>query len=202
MQSCERVVMISTISTELIDMAEIIQQFRDKGLVAHVHNQVTGLLLYSDRYIFHCLESQHGEMDQLKRIMLSYPYQHNPQFIYDKTRVEPRFDSWSMVYVLTETRIQDFIHKQQWSKFNPYLLEGALLDEFMQLIYSYSDTHQSVYFTPHKLLTQDYQFIDQSFVQQKKSYGLAMIGLALIMGLIIYVLDYLGLMSHTNSSRW
>lgn len=77
-----------------------------------------------------------------------------------------------------------------------------MLDEFMQLIYSYSDTHQSVYFTPHKLLTQDYQFIDQSFVQQKKSYGLAMIGLALIMGLIIYVLDYLGLMSHTNSSRW
>lgn len=186
MQSCERVVFISTISAELSDMAETIQQFRDTGIANHVRHEVTGLLLYSEHYIFHCFESRHGEMDRLKHEVLVYPYHHNQQLIYDKTNVESRFNSWSMVYVLTETHIQDFISKHRWSKFNPYLLEGELLDEFMEVIYSDSDMQQTEFIHPGEELNKSRQRPHQKFPYQKKTYGIAIIGLALVVSLIFY----------------
>ncbi|ONG40563.1 hypothetical protein BKE30_07415 [Alkanindiges hydrocarboniclasticus] len=194
MQSCERVVFISTISAELIDTAETIRQFREDGIAYHVRDEVTGLLLYGDSYIFHCFESRHGGMDKLKQTVMTYPYHHNQKLIYDKANVESRFNSWSMVCVVTETQIQDFINKHRWSTFNPYLLDGALLDEFMEVIYSYGDNHKTALIHPAERLVKSQQGTDQQSIKKKTPYGLAVIALTFIISLIVYGWDYFGVM--------
>lgn len=199
MQSCERVVFISTINAELIDRAEAIRQLREDGIAHHVLNEVTGLLLYSDHYIFHCFESRHGEMNKLKRNVMAYPYHHNHKMIYEKIHVEPQFKSWSMVYALTENQVQDFIKKHQWPAFNPYLLEGELLDEFMQIIYSYSDRYEPVFLHSHERSINKQTGAGQDTEAKYKINMLIVIGLALIAGFILYGLDYFGLLPSSNS---
>lgn len=202
MQNCERVVFISTISTELIDLAETLQQLRNNGITYHVREEVTGLLLYSEQYIFHCIESRHGGMDRLKHDLMAYPNYRHQKLIYEQAGVEPRFKRWSMVYAVTETHIQDFIQKQRWSTFNPYLLEGAVLDEFMELIYSYGNNQNTVVIQANDQVNSSHQLTQATLGNPKKTCGMLMIALGLLLGVIIYGLNYFGLMPDSYSKSW
>lgn len=190
MQSCDRVVMISTLGAELINKPETIQQFREDGITRHVLDEMSGLLLYGDQYIFYCFESKYTQINQLKHNLLVNPYFINQKLIYDKTHVEPKFNSWSMVYVLTETRIQNFIQKHNWNDFNPHLLEGELLDEFMEVIYSYSDIHESTFIDPDNKLVGSLSSPTKSLNNKQKFCVIAAIGFVLILGFMIYGLGH------------
>ena len=190
MQNCERVVFISTISTELIELAETLQQLRNNGIAYHVCEEVTGLLLYSEQYIFHCIESRHGGMDQLKHDLMAYPHYRHQKLIYEQAGVEPRFKHWSMVYAVTETQIQDFIQKQRWPTFNPYLLEGAVLDEFMEMIYSYGKNQNNVVIQASDQVNDNYQLTRTTLGNPKKICSMLIIALGLLLGVIIYGLNY------------
>lgn len=140
MQNFHRVVFISTIN-DVTPLAkrDILNQFNEDATSYFQRGEVTGILFYGNNYLFHCIETSMSHMDQIKKEVHDYPYHHSQTLIYDQTRIVPWFGTWRMKFTQNEPLMQDFFAKYDWPSFNPYLLEGELLEEFMQIVSTYSD---------------------------------------------------------------
>lgn len=140
MQNYHRVVFISTIN-DVTPLAkrDILNQFNEDATSYFQRGEVTGILFYGNNYLFHCIEASMSHMDQIKKEVHDYPYHHSQTLIYDKTRITQWFGTWRMKFTQNEPLMQAFFAKHDWSGFNPYLLEGELLDEFMAIVQTYSD---------------------------------------------------------------
>lgn len=195
MQKYDRVVYVSIPNGELIDLGKTIRQFRDDGTAYHEGGEMNGLLIYGDGYIFHCFECRQGNMDKLKQDLFNYPHHHNHQLIYETYGVAPIFNTWELIYAINEPRIQAFMQKHGWDKFNPYRLKGELADEFMQIVASYSNVHKPAFHHPNENIVTSALAADQ---QAKTSYLITAIGIVVVMALLFYALKYFNIVPESG----
>ncbi|MEQ1532617.1 MAG: BLUF domain-containing protein [Sideroxydans sp.] len=92
-----RLIYISYSNTEMSD--ENIKQILDKSKINNSAKKVTGLLLYSDRYFFQCLEGERRDVNQTYLRIAADP-RHSKCVLIDYSEVNSRlFPTWSMNFV-------------------------------------------------------------------------------------------------------
>ncbi|RYY78720.1 MAG: hypothetical protein EOO69_09515 [Moraxellaceae bacterium] len=140
MQKYQQVVFVSTINdaTPLVKR-DILSQFNEDAMTYFQRGDITGLLFYGNDHFFHYFESEAKLMDQLKADVLAYPHHHSQQLIYDQKGPQKKFNSWQMKYTQNDPLVQAFFARHGWERFEPYLLQGELLDEFMAIVMTYAD---------------------------------------------------------------
>ena len=135
----------STVQTDLIDILNHSRSFNNR-------HSISGVLFYNNNYFFQCLE---GERTQLVELYNSIAKDTRHSDIVQLAREDidaPAFGQWQMKYVLEDNRIRHFFVTHYGQAFNPYLLNNALLGEFIQLLVSSPEAVQSnTDFSAHNL---------------------------------------------------
>lgn len=149
MQKYQQVVFVSTINdASPLVKRDILSQFNEDAMTYFQRGDITGVLFYGNDHFFHYFESDVKQMDQLKADVMSYPYHHNQQLIYDQKGSQKKFNSWQMKYTQNEPMIQAFFVRHGWERFQPYLLQGELLDEFMAIVMIHADSNNAIHVQP------------------------------------------------------
>lgn len=122
-----------------LERRDMISHLIEDATIYFQRGDLSGILFYGDNHIFHYLEAKASYMDELKRDVLNYPLFHGQKFLYDEAIPQWNFKTWQVKYVRNEQPLKEFFKRHGWDQFNPFLLEGALLDEFMQIVMLYAD---------------------------------------------------------------
>ncbi|WP_026471010.1 BLUF domain-containing protein [Alkanindiges illinoisensis] len=145
MQKYQQVVFVSSINdASPLVKRDILSQFNEDAMTYFQRGDITGLLFYGNDHFFHYFESHTRKMDQLKADVLAYPYHHSQKLIYDQHSPQKQFNSWQMKYTQNDPLVQAFFARHGWERFEPYLLEGELLDEFMAIVMTYADANVAI----------------------------------------------------------
>lgn len=149
MQKYQQVVFVSTINdASPLVKRDILSQFNEDAMTYFQRGDITGVLFYGNDHFFHYFESDTKLMDQLKADVLSYPHHHSQQLIYDQKSPQKKFNSWQMKYTQNDPMVQAFFARHGWERFQPYLLQGELLDEFMAIVMTYADFNTAINVQP------------------------------------------------------
>jgi hypothetical protein len=145
MQKYQQVVFVSTINdASPLVKRDILSQFNEDAMTYFQRGDITGLLFYGNDHFFHYFESDAKRMEQLKADVLAYPHHHNQQLIYNEKAPQKKFNSWQMKYTQNDPLVQAFFARHGWERFDPYLLQGELLDEFMAIVMTYADSSELI----------------------------------------------------------
>lgn len=193
MQNYECAVFVSTIGGELIDRGNALRHFKDDATGYHQRGEFSGMLIYGDGCMFHYLECKQGHMTKLKQDVAEYPYNHNLRLLYKQRNVARKFNNWQLVYAFNELRLQEFFNKYGWTRFNPYLLEGDLLYEFLKIVYSYNEIQQPAFIHAHEQFLHDQHVLDGQAGASSKNYIISAMVLMVALGLILYLLNHFNL---------
>lgn len=96
--------------------------------------ELSGVLIYGNNTFLHCIEGSEEQIDKLQQMSLESPY--TKDFLLLKREKIPAksFRSWNIKYFIRESLLQQFFRDWQHDTFNPYLVQGEMLDELVQLI--------------------------------------------------------------------
>lgn len=130
-----RLVYVSYASTAMSD--EDIQAILEKSKINNSAKNISGVLMYSDRYFFQCLEGERKDVNKIYLRIATDP-RHSRCMQIEYSQVNARlFSSWSMEYVAFKGIADDMIAKYSESGlFVPYDYSAgqavALLTEVSQ----------------------------------------------------------------------
>lgn len=185
MQKYRQVVFVSTINdASPLVKRDILNQFNEDAMRYFQRGDLTGLLFYGNDHFFHFFECEAKQMEQLKADVLAYPHHHDHQLIYEQVSTQRKFNSWQMKYTQNDALVQAFFARHGWQRFEPHLLQGALLHEFMAIVFTYADTSEV--------------FAEQlpSNAQEKQAgflhYLLGTLALITLAWLVLMLLDHFG----------
>lgn len=185
MQKYQQVVFVSTINdASPLVKRDILSQFNEDAMTYFQRGDITGLLFYGNDHFFHYFESDAKRMEQLKADVLAYPHHHNQQLIYNEKAPQKKFNSWQMKYTQNDPLVQAFFARHGWERFDPYLLQGELLDEFMAIVMTYADSSELITGRPAVSVAEKHA----SF----RHYMLGTLALIGVAWLAFMILSYLG----------
>lgn len=133
-----------------LERRDMISHLIEDATIYFQRGDLSGILFYGDNHIFHYLEAKASYMDELKRDVLNYPLFHGQKFLYDEAIPQWNFKTWQVKYVRNEQPLKEFFKRHGWERFEPYLLEGELLDEFMAIVMTYADANVAITNQPIK----------------------------------------------------
>lgn len=140
MPKFNQTIIVSTLNgNSPLDKVEILNQLNIDGTAYYLRGESTGIIFYGNNYFLNYFESSKELNREHIRDTLNYPTHHAAKLIYKKGIPERNFNSWQMRYVQNEPRIQEFLSKNGFEAFNPYLLKDELLDKFIETLMTYAD---------------------------------------------------------------
>ena len=140
MPKFHQTVMISTLNGDSpLDSVDVLNQLHIDATAYYVRGETTGIIYYGNNYFLNYFESSHEDVEQHRRDALDYPYYHAAEIRYKNKIHNRKFNTWRMRYTHNDPLVQAFLKKHGWQTFNPYLLDGELMDEFLAIIMTYAD---------------------------------------------------------------
>lgn len=117
----------SNIRQHLVEIIQICETLN------HIE-ELSGVLIYGNNTFLHCIEGSDEQVDKLHQMSMESPY--TKDFLLLKREKIPTksFKFWNIKYFIKEPTLQQFFLKWQQDSFNPYVVQGAMLDELIQLI--------------------------------------------------------------------
>ncbi len=175
----------STIKDHLVSMTRDAESNNALGVMA-------GILVYGNNNFFHCLEAPAAKIDRVYKEAVSNPLDEQFKLLKRELITERYFTGWEIKYFVREEALQQFFitHYGQ-NSFDPYLLEGSQLDEFIALLAGSSPQRFSV-----KVHGAELGELSHSAGRLGNVYYLAgfiVIAALIIVGLILGLNHYLGL---------
>lgn len=141
MPKFHQTIFISTINDfNPLDKADILSQLKADATSYYLRGEVTGIMFYGDNYFLNYFECSRADLEQNRQDTIAYPHHHAAQLIYENKIHQKIINTWQMKFTQNEAPVQRFFAKHGWTTFNPYLLKGDLLDEFIAIIMAYADT--------------------------------------------------------------
>ncbi len=123
--------------------SSIRQDLLDILYEAQLHNSshnIFGVLFYGNDYFFQCLEGEKADIDHLYAKILKDKRHKNVVLLsYEKVTML-RFSNWNLKYVLQEQYILEFLQQHEWEKFNPYALDEALIEPFLNILVTHNES--------------------------------------------------------------
>lgn len=120
----------STIREHLITLTKDADKHTASG-------EMAGILIYGNDYFFHCIEAPASCIDKIYEDAIQGTFFKDVKLLKRELINERWFSRWEIKYFLKEERLKQLFLKYQLSEFNPYRLEGALLDECHTLLSEY-----------------------------------------------------------------
>ncbi len=120
------------------DMSDAdIKQILEKSKINNKSKHVTGLLMYSDRYFFQCLEGERRDVNQTYLRIAGDP-RHSKCVLIDYSEVSARlFPTWSMDYVAFNGSNNEMILRySENGLFQPYDFNSAQANAFLNEVAS------------------------------------------------------------------
>ncbi|RZA06081.1 MAG: hypothetical protein EOO68_05610 [Moraxellaceae bacterium] len=140
MPKFHQTVIISTVNGNgPLDAVDVLNQLNTDAIAYHVRGETTGIIYYGNNYFLNYVESGQDDVEQHRQDALDYPYYHATEIRYKNKIHQRKFNTWRMRYTHNDPLVQAFLKKHGWQTFNPYLLEGELMDEFLAIIMTYAD---------------------------------------------------------------
>ncbi len=140
MPKFHQTVMISTLNGNgPLDSVDVLNQLHIDATAYYVRGETTGIIYYGNNYFLNYFESSHEDVEQHRQDGLDYPQYHAAEIRYTNKIHKRKFNTWRMRYTHNDALVQAFLKKHGWQNFNPYLLEGELMDEFLAIIMTYAD---------------------------------------------------------------
>ena len=117
----------STIRQHLIEITQICETLNNI-------EELSGVLIYGNNTFLHCIEGSEEQINKFHQMSLESPYTRD--FLLLKREIIPAksFNFWNIKYFIRETVLQQFFLDWHQDTFNPYIVQGTMLDEFVQLI--------------------------------------------------------------------
>ena len=98
------------------------------------HEEMTGVLICGNDYIFHCLEVPTKYIQQVQQAVAKNSYSHAFKQLKCEAIRQRCFHRWEAIYFMQYNEIEKFFINHDWEKFNPYALQDDLLQQFMTLL--------------------------------------------------------------------
>jgi hypothetical protein len=110
-----------------------IQQILEKSKINNKSKMITGLLMYSERYFFQCLEGERRDVNQTYLRIAADP-RHSKCLLIDHQEVDCRlFPTWSMDYVAFNGVNNEMIVKYSTNGlFQPYDFTASQANSFLK----------------------------------------------------------------------
>lgn len=96
--------------------------------------EITGVLVCGNDYIFHCIEVPTESIERIQQAVAKNTYSHAFKLLHCEPVSQRYFQSWDVKYFMQDHAIEQFFIKHDWEKFNPYILHGELLQQFMPFV--------------------------------------------------------------------
>ncbi len=109
------------------DLNEIL----DTARLYNPQHQITGVLYFGQGHFFQYIEGPKDAMEQLYQAILHDPRHCNVQLLDRGVVQQRRFGRWSMKYVMLNDALRRWLHERHFSTFDPYRLQGPLLEQFV-----------------------------------------------------------------------
>ncbi len=126
-----RLIYISYANNEMSDAD--IKQILEKSKVNNGSRKVTGLLMYSDRYFFQCLEGERRDVNQTYLRIAADP-RHSKCVLIDYSQIDARlFPTWSMDYVAFNGSNNEMVLRySENGLFQPYDFTASQANAFLR----------------------------------------------------------------------
>lgn len=126
-----RLIYISYANAVMSD--EEIQVILEKSKINNATKQITGLLMYSDRYFFQCLEGERRAVNQTYLRIVS-DTRHSRCVLIDFSQVDSRlFPSWEMNFVAFNGADNELVRKySENGLFQPYDFTATQAEAFLR----------------------------------------------------------------------
>lgn len=98
------------------------------------HEEMTGILICGNDYIFHCLEVPTKYIEHIQNAVVKNSYSHAFKQLKCEVIRQRCFHRWEARYFMQDSAIEQFFINHDWEKFNPYALQDDLLQQFMTLL--------------------------------------------------------------------
>lgn len=144
--------------------------------------EMAGILIYGNDYFFHCIEAPASYIDSIYQEAIQNPLDTSFKLLRRELISERWFRGWEIKYFLREEPIRQFFSRYQSENFNPYILEGPVLDEFLHLL---ADSQGLPSNHPEEIGP-----LSRSSGQMINPYYIGFMLMAALLVLLIYLLDH------------
>lgn len=127
MYACTTSALPCTIKKHLIDIINEVNSSAEPSVMA-------GMLVCGNDYIFHCIEVPTQNIEHIQQAVAKNSYSHAFKLLRCEPVSQQYFQSWDVKYFMQDNAIEQFFIKHDWEKFNPYILHGELLQQFMPIV--------------------------------------------------------------------
>lgn len=117
----------STIRQHLVEITQICETLNNI-------EELSGVLIYGNNTFLHCLEGSEQQINKFHQMSLESPYTKDFLLLKREQVATKSFRFWNIKYFIREVALQQFFLARQQDTFNPYMMQGSILDEFVQLI--------------------------------------------------------------------
>lgn len=124
--------------TLIEDLRDILVKSRDYNS----ENNICGVLYYAHGYYFQCIQGEFTSLIKLYNKILLDERHSDIKLIQHKSIREPCFYKWSMKYVQQNTELDNFFLEIGNNKFKPLNVTEKKIDEFINIILSYSEVEK------------------------------------------------------------
>ncbi len=102
---------------------------------SNARGEMAGVLVYGNNFFFHCLEAPASTIDKVYQGAVSNPLDEQFKLLKREAISKYYFTGWEIKYFIREEALQQFFHQHyDQANFNPYLLDGEQLDEFIEIL--------------------------------------------------------------------
>ena len=118
----------STIKNHLVSLTRDAESNNARGIMA-------GILVYGNDNFFQCIEAPASTIERVYQEAVANPLDKKFKLLKRELITERYFNGWEIKYFVREVALQQFfLNHYGQNSFDPYLLEGEELDEFIALL--------------------------------------------------------------------
>ncbi|RYY79888.1 MAG: hypothetical protein EOO69_04250 [Moraxellaceae bacterium] len=172
----------STIRQHLIEITQICETLNNI-------EELSGVLIYGNNTFLHCLEGSEEQINKFHQMSLESPYTKDFLLLKRELIAAKAFRFWNIKYFIKEAALQQFLLKWKQDNFNPYNIQGDILDEFVQVIIQNQEAVNYTFLEQYENITAE-SATKPSGSFFTSNYFFVGISLILILTLVFFMTSY------------
>lgn len=173
----------STIRQHLIEITQICETLNNI-------EEISGVLIYGNNSFLHCLEGSEKQINKFHQMSLESSYTKDFLLLKRELITAKAFRFWNIKYFIKEVALQEFLLNWKQDHFNPYNIQGDMLDAFIQVIIQNQEAVNYTFLEQYENITAE-NTIKTSSSFAVSNYFFVVIFLMLSAALIFFISSYL-----------